>query len=250
MARHRNRRRKGLKCVTIELRETEIDALEVLTACPPEGRQPFRERGHPLRQLNPGGNLRVNKLGLRIKAAEFPNGCSKSVRCLLDSLAVLRHIIRWHKHYFRTFGPYRACRYHDRRHHDDGVPKQRHEPPALCLCPVVDFPRLFDDPQSWATAAKHVAIFEFPVNYLLRTPPTTVKRQLEWLRSRGEGMIWPGEAALMAQQLKELGAEVDFFGFDLPLTNGHFAQGPTACHLSRLVHKCAAGAPWFYVRLE
>jgi hypothetical protein len=27
MARHRNRRRKGLKCVTIELRDTEIDVL-------------------------------------------------------------------------------------------------------------------------------------------------------------------------------------------------------------------------------
>jgi hypothetical protein len=27
MARHRQRRRKGLKCVTIELRETEIDVL-------------------------------------------------------------------------------------------------------------------------------------------------------------------------------------------------------------------------------
>jgi hypothetical protein len=27
MARHRNRRRKGLRCVTIELRETEIDVL-------------------------------------------------------------------------------------------------------------------------------------------------------------------------------------------------------------------------------
>ena len=27
MARHRNRRRKGLRCVTIELRETEVDVL-------------------------------------------------------------------------------------------------------------------------------------------------------------------------------------------------------------------------------
>jgi hypothetical protein len=27
MARHRNRRQKGLRCVTIELRETEIDVL-------------------------------------------------------------------------------------------------------------------------------------------------------------------------------------------------------------------------------
>jgi hypothetical protein len=27
MARHRNRRRKGLRCVTIELRESEIDVL-------------------------------------------------------------------------------------------------------------------------------------------------------------------------------------------------------------------------------
>jgi hypothetical protein len=27
IARHRNRRRKGLRCVTIELRETEIDVL-------------------------------------------------------------------------------------------------------------------------------------------------------------------------------------------------------------------------------
>jgi hypothetical protein len=27
MARHRNRRRTGLRCVTIELRETEIDVL-------------------------------------------------------------------------------------------------------------------------------------------------------------------------------------------------------------------------------
>jgi hypothetical protein len=116
-----------------------------------------------------------------------------------------------------------------------------------------DFPRLFEDPQSWSAAAKHVAIFEFPVNYLLRSPRMTVKWQLEWLRSRGiklsvgipalpvdkricgdgiEGMTWPGEAALMGQQLKELGAEVDFFGFDLPLTNGHFADNRTACHLS------------------
>jgi hypothetical protein len=27
MARHRNRRRKGLRCITIELRETEVDVL-------------------------------------------------------------------------------------------------------------------------------------------------------------------------------------------------------------------------------
>jgi hypothetical protein len=41
MARHRNRRRKGLRCITIELRETEVDAL---TRC---GRLARDDRAHP-----------------------------------------------------------------------------------------------------------------------------------------------------------------------------------------------------------
>jgi hypothetical protein len=116
-----------------------------------------------------------------------------------------------------------------------------------------DFPRLFDDPRSWATAAEHVAAFEFPVNYLLGTATPIVKHELEWLRSHDiklsvgmpalpvdkhicgdgvEGMIWPGEAALLARQLKELGARVDFVGLDLPLTSGHIARDQKACHWS------------------
>ncbi len=38
MARHRRRRKKGLRCVTVELRETEIDALIQRRRLAPESR--------------------------------------------------------------------------------------------------------------------------------------------------------------------------------------------------------------------
>ncbi len=41
MARHRNRRRKGLRCVVVELRETEVDVLIR------RGRLSHEERGDP-----------------------------------------------------------------------------------------------------------------------------------------------------------------------------------------------------------
>jgi hypothetical protein len=38
MARHRDRRRNGLRCITIELRETEIDALIRRAGLAPDSR--------------------------------------------------------------------------------------------------------------------------------------------------------------------------------------------------------------------
>jgi hypothetical protein len=117
----------------------------------------------------------------------------------------------------------------------------------------IDFPRFFADPQSWARTANRVAVFKLPVNYLLGTPPAIVARGLAVLRADHiklavelsavtidkhvcgdgmEGMIWPHEAAVVARKLVALGADVDFFAFDLPLTAGHISSGRTACHLT------------------
>ena len=116
-----------------------------------------------------------------------------------------------------------------------------------------DLPMLFDDPGSWAYGASHVAVFSLPVGYLLRAPPAEVRRQLAWIHAKGmklavqlpalpvdkhvcgngiEGMTWPGEATRSAKALQALGAQVDLFALDLPMTNGHISKRAGACMLS------------------
>ena len=88
---------------------------------------------------------------------------------------------------------------------------------------------------------------------LLQAPSAEVRRQLAWIHAKGmklavqlpalpvdkhvcgngiEGMTWPGEAALSAKALQALGAQVDFFALDLPMTNGHISKRAGACKLS------------------
>ena len=116
-----------------------------------------------------------------------------------------------------------------------------------------DLPMLFDDPGSWTYGASHIAVFSLPVRYLLQAPSAEVRRQLAWIHAKGmklavqlpalpvdkhvcgngiEGMTWPGEAALSAKALQALGAQVDFFALDLPMTNGHISKRAGACKLS------------------
>jgi hypothetical protein len=136
----------------------------------------------------------------------------------------------------------------------------RAKPPELWLSPAddvtqhgADFHRFFDEPASWAATARRISVFAIPAHHLLRAPKAAAQRELDWLRGHGiklalslpvvavdkhicgdgiEGMIWPGEAALAARRLKELGAEVDFFALDLPLTAGHLSTKAKACHLT------------------
>ena len=118
-----------------------------------------------------------------------------------------------------------------------------------------DFHALFAHPEQWRAAARGVSVFTIPVGYLLHTPTGVVRRELAVLRGLGirldvsvavvgtdkklcgdgvEGMIWPGESALYARQLKALGIAIDSFSLDLPLTDGHIlrrVQKPAACEL-------------------
>ncbi|MBN9509286.1 MAG: hypothetical protein J0I21_09270 [Alphaproteobacteria bacterium] len=118
-----------------------------------------------------------------------------------------------------------------------------------------DLPQLFDDPDSWPYGASQISVLSFPARYLLLAPAAEVRRQLAWIRAKGiklavqlpalpvnkrvcgngiEGMTWPGEAAHSAKALRALGAEVDFFALDLPMTNGHISKRAQACRLSLL----------------
>ena len=126
-------------------------------------------------------------------------------------------------------------------------------PPAPVTQQNQDFPLLFDNPGAWSHAAANVSVFSVPANYLIKAPKDVVRRQLAFLRAHGikldvsilamtadknvcgngiEGMVWPGEPAAYARQIKALGAEVDTFSFDGPLTSGHTFQGKNACRLS------------------
>jgi len=116
-----------------------------------------------------------------------------------------------------------------------------------------DYQGLFTQPESWTVIANKVQVFSTTGNYLVRSSPDLVKRLLGILRDRGirlnvsipalpvdkhvcgaevEGMIWPGEALLYARRLKSLGAQVDSFTFDEPLSYGHLYRGKNACRLS------------------
>jgi hypothetical protein len=116
-----------------------------------------------------------------------------------------------------------------------------------------DFPLFFDNPAAWSRAAANIAVFSVTANYLVRSPKDVVQRQLAFLRSHGikldvsilamtadkhicgngiEGMVWPGEPAAYARQIKALGADVDTFSFDWPLTSGHTLQRENACKYS------------------
>jgi hypothetical protein len=133
------------------------------------------------------------------------------------------------------------------------------EPPELWFAPTddvtqhgKDMPLLFSDPRSWPYGASHVAVLSLPVRYLLQAPAAEVRRQLAWIRARNmrlavqlpalpidkhvcgdgiEGMTWPGEATRSARALEKLGAQVDFFALDLPMTNGHISKRAKACRL-------------------
>ena len=137
------------------------------------------------------------------------------------------------------------------------VPAQE---PELWLAPTVDapgrgpdFPRLFEEPNLWPDVAKRTSNLSIPVNYLLRSPASAVRHDLDWLRAHHipldvgvpiltvdkhvcgdgvEGMIWPGEAALMAHKLQNLGVDVTSFSLDLPLSDAHLTKDKRACHLS------------------
>lgn len=116
-----------------------------------------------------------------------------------------------------------------------------------------DFKRLFDDPAAWQALAARVTGIALPANYFLREQPDVARARLAVLRTQKvklniglpalttdkhvcgdgvEGMIWPGEAGLMAKRLQDLGAEVDGFTLDLPLTAGNISRNPHACHFS------------------
>ena len=116
-----------------------------------------------------------------------------------------------------------------------------------------DFDQLFQNPPAWANSANRVSVFSVPVRYLLTAPAPVVKSQLAWIQSHNmklavqvpalpvnkhvcgdgiEGMTWPGEAAHSAKALQALGANVDYFALDLPMTSGHMSRGRKACRLS------------------
>jgi hypothetical protein len=116
-----------------------------------------------------------------------------------------------------------------------------------------DFHDFFGHPESWLSTAHSVATFSINAPYLLKTSPDIARQELVKLRTLGvalnislaalpadknvcgaaiEGMVWPGELALTASRLKALGADVDSFSFDLPLTSGHLSQASGACRYS------------------
>ena len=128
------------------------------------------------------------------------------------------------------------------------------------------FDGFLEHPNEWAAAARRTSVFSVPANYFAKSPPAVARKLLERISAAGvkldvgisaievdkrvcgdgiEGMVWPGEVALAAQKLKDLGANVDSFGFDLPLTSGSISQAPRACRFPvaetarRLAHAVA-----------
>jgi hypothetical protein len=112
---------------------------------------------------------------------------------------------------------------------------------------------VFENADAWHHLSRRLSTFMIPVNFLLISPPDEMREQLRLLRSLKiklsvampvlpadkkvcgdgvEGMIWPGEAAQAAHKLKALGVSVDYFAFDLPLTNGHLSKAKNACQFS------------------
>jgi len=115
-----------------------------------------------------------------------------------------------------------------------------------------DYPSMFADQAPWGGVSGRIAVFGMPIHHLLRMPPEQAIAQLQWLRRHNirlslelpvlpvdkhqcghgiEGMVWPGETRGAMQKLRALGAEPDYFGFDLPLTAAHLSKKPGACHL-------------------
>jgi hypothetical protein len=118
---------------------------------------------------------------------------------------------------------------------------------------AIDFQGFVQSPQSWKNSAGHIRVLSITATYLLRAPPSDVQkllRQIETYRllltvsisvlptdkkrcgDGVEGMVWPHEAGEAAKKLKALGANVDSFSFDLPLTAGVISDAPQACHFS------------------
>jgi hypothetical protein len=116
-----------------------------------------------------------------------------------------------------------------------------------------DFHDFFQHPEMWTTAARQMSTFSVTAPYLLLNVPEVAQRELAQLKSLGlkldisipalaadkrvcgsaiEGMIWPGELEITAAKLKALGADVDSFSFDLPLTSGHISKAEGACQFS------------------
>ncbi len=116
-----------------------------------------------------------------------------------------------------------------------------------------DFQDFFARPELWRRAAGNVTTFSMTAQYLTRAQPDLVQKELTALSAAHiklavsisalpvdkkqcgdglEGMTWPGEATSAAQKIKALGANVDYFDFDLPLTMGSEATMKNACRLS------------------
>src|SRR5215469_10256677 len=56
-------------------------------------------------------------------------------------------------------------------------------PPDNVTQKATDYHKFFDDPASWAKAAKHVSTFEMAGNYLVRSPPSIVQKEVSLLKS-------------------------------------------------------------------
>jgi hypothetical protein len=116
-----------------------------------------------------------------------------------------------------------------------------------------DYPKLFSDPQSWERAAQNSDVFSIGAGYVNRISSEDLKADLVLINRLGlkldvgmsalpvdkkvcgdglEGMVWPGEAIATARRLKNAGAQVNSFSFDLPLTNGHISLASHACRFS------------------
>ncbi len=115
-----------------------------------------------------------------------------------------------------------------------------------------DLAGFFERPNDWRIAAGQAKVIGIQVNYLLKSPPDTVSRVLRRVAASGlkldvgvqilqvdkkicgdgvEGMVWPGEVAGFGQRLKQIGADVYSFSFDLPLSDTSISPLPKACHL-------------------
>ena len=150
------------------------------------------------------------------------------------------------------------------------TPGRAAAPSELWLSPADDVTQhnpdihaYFDHPELWSSAAGHMRVFSLPINYLLRSPPDVIHRELDRLRALHlalnvsisglgvdkkvcgdgvEGMIGRRESRANAEQLGRLGVDVASFSLDLPLSDGHIMtkrQRPNACQLS--VHDTAVG---------
>ncbi len=111
-----------------------------------------------------------------------------------------------------------------------------------------DYEALFTDVAAWSRAVHEVAIFKTSTQWLAQGSDASLRRMIATLNQQGialgvealmmprrhvcgavEGYSAPGEIAVVARRLKQLGGSLKYAAMDEPLWFGHFDTSAKAC---------------------